>query len=97
MMRQLMEKRKGKRDEERRKSIIVSAMVRPKIEEFEFLQEKGLELSQRYAGRFVALVGREVAGQGATAQEAYAQAKRSYPESDPVLKYFPPTEAALVL
>ncbi len=68
-----------------------------KIEEFAFLQEQGLQLSQQYAGRFVALVGREVAGYGATAQEAYAQAKRRYPDSDPVLKYFPPTEDALVL
>lgn len=72
-------------------------MVSRKVEEFELLRERGLELSQRYAGQHVALVGHEVAGFGQTAQEAYAQAKQKYPEREPVLKYFPPTEAALVL
>lgn len=72
-------------------------MARRMIEEFEFLQKKGLELSQQYAGRHVALVGQEVAGCGPTAQEAYIQAKRKYPHREPVLKYFPSTETALVL
>ncbi len=66
-------------------------------EEFRFLQEKSLELSRKYAGQYVALVGREVAGAAPTAQEAYEQAKRKHPDRDPVLKYFPPADAALVL
>ncbi len=56
-----------------------------------------MELSRKYAGQYVALVGREVAGAAPTAQEAYEQAKRKHPDRDPVLKYFPPADAALVL
>lgn len=72
-------------------------MVRRSLEEFEFLQEKAVELSSQYAGQYVALVGREIAASGQTAQEAYEKAKQKYPHREPVLKYFPPTEAALVL
>jgi hypothetical protein len=72
-------------------------MARRSCEEFKFLQEKALELSSQYAGRYVALVGQEIAGAGQTAQEAYEKAKQKYPYREPVLKYFPPTEAALVL
>nr|BAL54206.1 hypothetical protein HGMM_F13E04C02 [uncultured Acetothermia bacterium]BAL58427.1 hypothetical protein HGMM_OP1C122 [Candidatus Acetothermum autotrophicum] len=72
-------------------------MVRRSFEEFKFLQERALELSSRYAGQYVAFVGQEIAGSGQTAQEAYEKAKQKYPHREPVLKYFPPTEAVLVL
>jgi len=66
-------------------------------EEFELLQRRGVELSQAYAGRYVALVGSEVVGTGDTAEEAYREARRTRPDQEPVIKYFPPADTALVL
>lgn len=72
-------------------------MARQLSKEFQFLQDQGVELAQRYAGQYVALIGAQVAGVGATAQEAYEQARQKYPTGEPLLKYFPPVDAALVL
>ena len=66
-------------------------------EEFQLLQERGIELAQAYAGRYVALVGGEIAGVGSTAEEAYREARKKRPDREPVIKYFPPTDPALVL
>lgn len=71
-------------------------MVRRVNQEFQFLQAQALELSRRYAGRYVALVGSQVVGVGATAQEAYEQAQQKRPDCEPVLKYFPPLEAVVL-
>lgn len=72
-------------------------MARQLSKEFQFLQDQGPELARRYAEQYIALVGAQVAGVGTTAQEAYEQARKKYPDREPLLKYFPPTESALVL
>ncbi len=63
---------------------------------FKWLIENTPQFQTRYAGKWIAVVKREIAGVGDTALEAYHQAKEKYPNITPLLD-FVPTEECLIL
>ncbi|MBI1743182.1 hypothetical protein HYR54_08970 [Candidatus Acetothermia bacterium] len=66
-------------------------------EEFRWFSQHRLELSQKYLGKHIAIIGHEVAGHSQDPREAYRQAKQKYPDREPLLAYIPEAEGYLVL
>ena len=53
------------------------------------------ELQRKYAGKWVAIVDQQVAGVGKSATAAYGQAKRRYPDDEPILEAIEKTLLAI--
>jgi len=64
-------------------------------EEFEWYVGSPEEL-ERYKGKYVAIVSKEVVGSGKTADEAYREALKKYPDSRPLLVFIPEDEAMIL-
>lgn len=54
------------------------------------------ELQKEFAGKWVAVVNKEIVGWGDTAKEAYKRARETYPQIKPLLGVIP-TEECLIL
>ena len=54
-----------------------------------------VELHRKYPGKWVAIVDQRVAGVGTSATAAYRQAKRRYPDEEPVLEAIEKTLLAI--
>jgi hypothetical protein len=48
------------------------------------------------AGKFIAVVNKQVAGVGKTAKEAYAKAKKAFPNKEPLMDMVPEKEFLLL-
>lgn len=54
------------------------------------------ELQEKFAGKWVAIINKEIVGWGDTAKEAYKGAREKYPKIKPLLGVVP-TEECLIL
>ncbi len=54
-----------------------------------------VELHRKYPGKWVAIVDQHVAGVGRSATAAYRQAKRRYPDNEPILEAIEKTLLAI--
>lgn len=54
--------------------------------DFQWMTAHAMEFHRKYAGKWIAVVNRHVAGVGKTAVTAYRQAKRRYPDTEPILE-----------
>jgi hypothetical protein len=64
-------------------------------EDFDWLVKNTMALQLDNAGKFVAIVNKSVAGLGKTAKEAYDNAKKIYPDKEPLLDMVPEREFLL--
>jgi hypothetical protein len=64
--------------------------------DFEWLSKNMIKLQERYAGMFVAVIDKRVAGRGKTAVEAYNKAKRNNPKKEPLMDLVPSKEFLLL-
>ena len=52
----------------------------------QWMTAHAVELHRKYPGKWVAIVDQHVAGVGTSATTAYRQAKRRYPDDEPILE-----------
>lgn len=57
--------------------------------EFRFYVSKAPEINRRYAGKHIAIIGDRIVASGKSPLEIYKRAKRSHPQSRPLLAYVP--------
>ena len=57
--------------------------------EFRFYVSKAPEINKRFAGKHVAIIGDRVVASGKSPMEVCKRAKKSYPQSRPLLAYVP--------
>lgn len=64
----------------------------------EFLLKHSQELSEKYPGKYLALVDEEIAGISSSSHEAFKQAKAKYPNKEIHISYMPtPAEVNLLI
>lgn len=63
--------------------------------DFVWLSKNMPKLQQRYAGKIVAVVNKQVSI-GSNAVEAYKKSKKNYPEQEPLLAVVPTKECLLL-
>ncbi len=59
------------------------------MKEHEFLLRHSQELSEKYPGRCIAIVGNRLAAVGKNRLEVYNKAKKSYPKGKVSISYIP--------
>ncbi len=57
--------------------------------EFRFYVSKAPEINRRFAGRHVAIIGDQIVASGKSPLEVCRRAKKSHPQSKPLLAYVP--------
>ena len=57
--------------------------------EFRFYVSKAPEINRRFAGRHVAIIGDQIVASGKSPLEVWRRAKKSHPQSKPLLAYVP--------
>jgi len=67
------------------------------MELYEFLQKHSQELSEKYPGRYLAIVDEEVAGISSSSHEAFKKAKTKYPDKKMHISYMPTDEEMVTL
>jgi hypothetical protein len=65
-------------------------------EDFKWLVKNTAALQLKNAGKFIAVVNKQVAGVGKTAKEAYAKAKKAFPNKEPLMDMVPEKEFLLL-
>ncbi len=65
-------------------------------EDFKWLAKNTANLQKNNAGKFIAIVNKSVVGLGKTAKEAYAKAKKAFPDKEPLLDMVPQKEFLLL-
>ena len=69
-----------------------------KMEAHEFLLKHSQELSEKYPGKFLAIVGDEIVGVSSSGHEAFKQAKEKYPDKKIHISYMPtPAEVNILI
>jgi uncharacterized protein DUF5678 len=68
----------------------------PGSREFQFYLSKAPEINRRYAGKHVAIVGDRIVASGKSPLEVYKRAKKSHPQSRPLLAYVPKGETLVL-
>ncbi len=61
-----------------------------------FIQNSG-ELSKKYPGKYLAIIGEKIAAMGATASEAFRRAKKDHPDEKISIAYIPTVEETVTL
>ncbi len=61
-----------------------------------FLKHSG-ELSKKYPGKYLAIIGEKIAAIGATASEAFKSAKEKNPDKKVSIAYIPTAEETVTL
>lgn len=67
------------------------------MEAHEFLLKHSQELSEKYPGKYLAIVGREVVGISSSSHEAFKKAKAKYPDKKVHISYMPTDEEMVTL
>ncbi len=57
--------------------------------EFRFYVSKAPEINRRFAGKHVAIIGDRIVASGKSPLEVWRRAKKSHPQSKPLLAYVP--------
>ncbi len=57
--------------------------------EFRFYVSKAPEINRRFAGKHVAIIGDQIVASGKSPLEVWKRAKKSHPQSKPLLAYVP--------
>jgi len=65
-------------------------------EDFQWLAKNTAQLQKKNAGKFVAIINKNVVGLGKTAKEAYKKAKKAFPDKEPLLDMVPQKEFLLL-
>lgn len=60
--------------------------------DFLWLTKNTPSLQKKYEGKWVAIVDQKVVGMGKDAKEAYAKAKKNYPDKEPLMEFVPRRE-----
>ncbi len=63
----------------------------------EFLLKHSQELSKKYAGKYIAVVGDKVVAVSRSAVQAYKEAKKKYPKEEIGIFYMPTEEETVTL
>ena len=67
------------------------------MEAREFLLRHSQELSEKYPGKYLAIVDTEVVGISSSGHEAYKKAKAKYPDKEVHISYMPTDEEMVTL
>ena len=67
------------------------------MESHEFLLKHSQELSEKYPGKYLAIVDREVVGISSSGHEAFKKAKAKYPVKKVHISYMPTPEEVNLL
>ncbi|MDI6839427.1 MAG: DUF5678 domain-containing protein [bacterium] len=67
------------------------------MEAHEFLLKHSQELSEKYPGKYLALVNNEIAAMGDSELEVFKRAKEKYPEKEVSIAYLPTDEELVTL
>lgn len=65
-------------------------------DDFKWLVKNMAGLQKRSAGKFIAVINKQIAGIGRSAKEAYLKAKKAYPDKEPLLDMVPAKEFLLL-
>jgi len=63
----------------------------------EFLLKHSNELSKKYAGKYIAVVGDRVVAASRSAVQAYKEAKKKFPKEEIAIFYMPTEEETVTL
>ena len=64
--------------------------------DFSWLNKNIIKLQKKYAGKWIAVVNKKIAGVGKTAREAYNRAVKKYPFRKPLLGVVPTGECLIL-
>lgn len=67
------------------------------MEAYEFLLRHSQELSEKYPGKYLAIVDTEVVGISSSGHEAFKKAKAMYPDKKVHISYMPTDEEMVTL
>ena len=67
------------------------------METYEFLLKHSQELSEKYPGRYIAIVGNEVVAVSDSGVEVFKKAKKKFPEKEIHISYMPTPEEVNIL
>ena len=67
------------------------------MREHEFLLKHSQELSEKYPGKYLAIIGNEVVAIGFSEPEVFEKAKRKYPNKEVYISYMPTDEEMVTL
>ena len=65
--------------------------------EFRFYVSKAPEINRRFAGKHVAIIGDQVVAWGESPLEVWKRAKKSHPQSKPLLAYVPKRDTLVLI
>jgi len=65
--------------------------------EFLFYVSKAPEINKRFAGKHVAIIGDRIVASGKSPLEVYKRAKKSHPQSRPLLAYVPKRDTLVLI
>ncbi len=65
--------------------------------EFRFYVSKAPEINKRFAGKHVAIIGDRIVASGKSPLEVYNRAKKSHPNSRPLLAYVPKRDTLVLV
>ena len=65
-------------------------------QDFQWLVKNMIKFQKKYAGKWVAVVNKKIAGIGKTAVEAYKKAKKLFPQNEPLLDVVPTRECLIL-
>ena len=73
-------------------------MIRlPLSQEHEWFVKHSGELSEKYPGKYLAIIGERIAAIGASASEAFKRAKKDHPDEEISIAYIPTVEETVTL
>ncbi len=67
------------------------------MEAHEFLLRNSQELSEKYAGKYIAIVDEEIAAVGGSEPEVFELAKKKHPDKEVYISYVPTDEEMVTL
>jgi len=65
--------------------------------EFRFYVSKAPEINRRFAGKHVAIIGDRIVASGKSPLEVWKRAKKSHPQSKPLLAYVPKRDTLVLI
>ncbi len=65
--------------------------------EFRFYVSKAPEINKRFAGKHVAIIGDRIVASGKSPLKVYNRAKKSHPQSRPLLAYVPKRDTLVLI
>ncbi|MFH1386932.1 MAG: DUF5678 domain-containing protein [bacterium] len=64
--------------------------------DYKWLLINMIKLQKKHSGKWIAVVNKQIAGMGKTAGLAYNQAKKRFPQNEPLLDVVPSTECLIL-